>query len=201
MMTRRQMLLVAPAAAALLVTGGLLAGPVRSWAADGGDDPSISRARAEELAVAQYPDARVHESELDREAGVLVYDIELSNGYDVEIDATTGEVRFAALDHDDDDRYDDDDDDRYDDDRTNAGTVTGTGTGTGTASGATPVAEPTITRDEAERIALEQHPDAQVRELSLDREHGRLIYEIDLSNGWDLDIDAQDGTILHAERD
>ncbi len=185
MMTRRQLLLAAPAAAALLVTGGLLAGPVRSWAADGGDDPSVSRAHAEEIAVAQYPDARVLESDLDREAGVLVYDIELSNGYDVEIDAMTGEVRFAALDHEDDDW----DDDRDDDGRT------------GDSGSSSPVSEPAITRDEAERIALEQYPDAQVRELSLDREDGRLIYDVELSNGWDLDIDAQDGTILHTDRD
>ena len=116
------------------------------------------------------------EVDLDREDGVLVYEIEIlynNTEYDCEIDAATGEfLKFS--------------------------------------SEAVPAAGATrITREQALAIALAQVPgakDTHVRELQLDEDDGRWIYEVEIRyNGMEYEgeIDAATGTILEweSERD
>lgn len=54
--------------------------------------PSIDLARAQEIAIQNQTDAAVVEVGLDGEDGVLTYSIELTNGMEVDIDATSGEI-------------------------------------------------------------------------------------------------------------
>ena len=79
--------------------------------------PSIDLVEAQEMALEGQGGAHVAEIDLDAEHGPLTYRIELDNGADVEIDATTGEILRTEHDehsgrdtsarrgnHDDDDR-------------------------------------------------------------------------------------------------
>lgn len=56
-----------------------------------------------------------------------------------------------------------------------------------------------ITREEAETIALTQYPGAKVLATELEKEGGRLLYSIELDNGAEVEVDANDGTSLPAE--
>ncbi|PXF60612.1 MAG: hypothetical protein C4B59_08835 [Candidatus Methanogaster sp.] len=53
------------------------------------------------------PDATVTEIELENENGVLVYDVELSNGMGAEVDAGTGVVLHTEVDGDGEDEVGD----------------------------------------------------------------------------------------------
>lgn len=86
----------------------------------------ISMEKAKEIALKAAKSGKVTKVELDRENGMLVYEIEVRDGRvekDYKINALTGEIVKSEVDMDDDfyddDRFDDDDDDRfdYDDDR------------------------------------------------------------------------------------
>jgi hypothetical protein len=54
--------------------------------------PGIDLVEAQEIALEGQGGAHVAEIDLDAEHGLLTYRIELDNGVDVEIDATTGEI-------------------------------------------------------------------------------------------------------------
>lgn len=56
------------------------------------DLATISAAEAEAAVLAEYPNARVLESELEYERGVLVYSVELDNGIEVSVDPHNGSV-------------------------------------------------------------------------------------------------------------
>lgn len=117
---------------------------------------------------------------LEREDGRQVYDIEFYTSdykeYDYEIDAATGLI----LEFD------------YDADSFTPPDPSVTGT---------------ISQDKAREIALAQVPGATAKnmtKLTLDRDDGRLIYEIEIKyNGmeYDFEINAADGAILEMEMD
>lgn len=54
--------------------------------------PTIDLATAQQTALQGQTDAAVASVELDGEDGTLIYDVELDNGTEVEVDATSGEV-------------------------------------------------------------------------------------------------------------
>lgn len=62
-----------------------------------------------------------------------------------------------------------------------------------------------LTREAVEAIVQAQSPGAQISELKLDRDDGRLIYELKYwDSSWveyEMDLDAYTGTILKWERD
>jgi uncharacterized membrane protein YkoI len=164
-----------PAAVVLLVAGALLAGPVASVAQDEvfGTDADLSRQEAEDIAIAEYPDAEVTGSELEEEAGIPVYEIELSNGVDVEIHGDTGEILGTE--------NEDDDDDAEDQQlRENP---------------------PSLTREDAIGIAEGEYPGETAHEVELEVEAGIAVYSVELSNGMELEIDANTGEILQTEQD
>jgi hypothetical protein len=93
--------------------------------------PTIDLVEAQEIALEAQAGAHVTEIDLDGEHGLLTYRIELDNGIDVEIDATTGEILRTEHDEQPDDdtfRGSDDDDENtstrrghHDDDDRSAG--------------------------------------------------------------------------------
>lgn len=124
-------------------------------------------------------DGNVTKIELDREKSSDVYEVEVkSDGveYDLDIDAKTGKV--LSTDRDDDN--DDDSDDK--------------------------VIVPNgkfITEEAAVKIALKQAK-GTVTDIELDKEDGRVIYEIEIKDGtyeYDFDIDAISGEVLKFEKD
>jgi len=64
--------------------------------------PTIDLAQAQQAALNGQIGAVVVSVDLNGENGVLVYDVELDNGYDVEIDATSGAVLKSEAESNDD---------------------------------------------------------------------------------------------------
>jgi uncharacterized membrane protein YkoI len=58
-----------------------------------------------------------------------------------------------------------------------------------------------ISAAEAEQIALEEQPDAQMEEVGLEVENGYLVYEVELNNGVEIIVDAGNGDILSTKVD
>lgn len=52
----------------------------------------ITQEEAEAIALAHHPGANVSATELENEGGTLLYSVELDNGAEVEVDATSGTV-------------------------------------------------------------------------------------------------------------
>ena len=71
------------------------------------------------------------------------------------------------------------------------------------ASLAAAQAAPRLAMEDARRIALEHVPGAQVESIELDHERGRAVYEVELRDAQgrehELDIDANDGTVIRTE--
>jgi len=117
---------------------------------------------------------------LEREDGRQVYDIEFYTSdykeYDYEIDAATGLILEVDYDAD-------------------------------SFTPPDPSVTGTISQDKAREIALAQVPGATAKnmtKLTLDRDDGRLIYEIEIRyNGmeYDFEINAADGVILDMDMD
>ena len=149
----------------------------------GSTTASITAERAREIALnhagltaSQVTFAR---ADLDRDDGRLVYDVEFYTSdykeYDYEIDASTG----AVLSYD------------YD-----AEHYSRPSNGGSTSTGAA------ISEARAREIALAQvsgAADSNIRKVELDRDDGRLQYEVKIvynNMEYDFDIDASTGTIL-----
>ena len=144
--------------------------------APAGSIVSAEDAKAAALAHAGLTAATFTKQELEWEDGRQVYDIEFHtedySRYDYEIDALTGAVRSFSQER----------------------SATSSG-GTGTVIGL----------DRAREIALAQVPGAaadSVRQLELDQDDGRQIYEVELVfQGWEyeLELDAVTGAVIKFE--
>ena len=138
----------------------------------------ISYERAMEIAVAQVGGGIVWDIELERRHSVIYYDVEVrSDGieYDVHINAVTGEIIRLR------------EDGRYNVGRTSALCLT----------------DAKITFEQAKTIALERAGGA-VKDIELERDRGRLVYEIEgiiNRQEYDVRIDAATGEILRFRLD
>lgn len=140
----------------------------------------ITADRAKEIALA---DAGVKASavvfiraELDRDDGRMVYDVEFYSG-NIEYDYEIDAVTGAIRSSD----------------RDVEGFVPST---SGTAA--------SITADRAKEIALAEVPGGTVFKCELDRDDGRLIYEVEVISGsteYDFEIDATTGSIVGRDVD
>ena len=143
----------------------------------------ITADRAKEIALA---DAGLSASSVvfiraqqDWEDGRAVYEVEFYSGsteYDYEIDAVTGAIRSADRD------------------------VEGFTVPTPSSSSSTAA----ISVDRAKQIALAEVPGGTVFKCQLDRDDGRLVYEVEVYSGsteYDFEIDAQTGAIISRDVD
>ena len=150
----------------------------------------ISEAEAKSIALehagVNEDDALWIEVKLDREKNTVVYDIDFDAAgyeYDYEINATTGAVVKSQKEVDDDYR------------------ASQSQTQTQTQSDY-------IGEAEAKRIALDhagvKEADARKLEVELDREHGRVIYDVSFDSGsyeYDYEVDALTGSILKSDKE
>ncbi len=109
MMTRRNL-------AGIGIGALLTAGAIAMWPLAGADaqGSSADEDRAAEIALAEYPDATVLSIESEQEGGLFLYEVELSNGAEVEVDSASWEI----VDQEQDNSATDDDDptgDQFDD--------------------------------------------------------------------------------------
>jgi uncharacterized membrane protein YkoI len=148
---------------------------------------TISASQAADIALERYPNDAVIEVDFDRENGRPVWDVDLRSGLSVYVDATSGnifEVERDGRDWDaiadwDDDRNDWDDwDDDWDD---------------------MPVVDTAISAEQAQQIALGRYPNTQAFDIDLERERGRLLWDVELTNGLAVYVDATSGNIIEIE--
>ncbi len=64
----------------------------------------------------------------------------------------------------------------------------------------TPLLEPAVGLIEVQEIAIEGQADAAVESVELEGEDGRLVYEVTLGNGTEIEIDATTGEVLETEQ-
>lgn len=153
----------------------------------------ISRDKAKSVALnlagLKAADVRELEIELDKEKGVLVYEVSFESGkydYEYHIDAVTGSVKFSEKESENDAR----------------------GNKTETKAETTTNSVEKISREKAKSIALNHAglKEADVRELEieLDNEKGVYVYEVSFKSGryeYDYVIDAVTGAIKLSEKD
>ena len=174
----------------------------------GGSNGLISREEAESIALSdaglEASEAARLRSELDRDDGWMIYEVEFYGPdgleYDYAINAETGEIVASGFDMDD---------DHYWMSKLQKGTGAGNG-GNGNAygngnggQGAGSTAA-SISEDDAAAIALERVPGAAANDLRihLDHDDGRLIYEGEIVYDrmeYEFKIDALSGSILEWE--
>ena len=57
----------------------------------------------------------------------------------------------------------------------------------------------TITSEQAQAAALAANPGTTVVKVELDNENGALVYSVELSNNFEVKVDAGNGAILHTD--
>ena len=163
----------------LLRAPGLVAGQDASTPEAGSAilDPEIDLVIAQEIALESYPDASVTAVALDRAGDTLLYSVTLDSGVEVQVDATTGAI---VADHvletaQEAPRY-------------------------VLSSGSRLQSRATISIDAAVEAAQAAVPDAgPVREVELEIEDGRLVYQVDLGR-YEVYVDANTGAIVEIDR-
>jgi uncharacterized membrane protein YkoI len=181
---------------ALLIVGGIGAAAFKVYAQGSTDcdddisnpavqgESSITREQAEAIARDQYSGSNARETELERECGILLYSTELDNGVEVEVDANAGTVLLTETEN------------PATDDADDAMEVNGQD-----PSDVIAPANAAITADEAKKIAEDANPGATALEVDFDREGGRDMWEVELSNTVEVEVDANSGAILATKQD
>jgi uncharacterized membrane protein YkoI len=183
-------------AAALLLLGGLAAGPIASMA-QGDPDASLTEGEAIQIAIDEFPGTTSISVDLEEEDGRAVYEINLSNGYEVEVDGDSGRILETEASDDNSDDVDDNRDDDRDDDRDDANddsAVAGT-----IDDGADLLPQAAITLEQA-IAAAQDAADGAVGEVDLEYDGDRLVFNVDIGNS-DVKVDAGDGSIVRVEND
>ena len=173
--------LIGAGAAMLLVAGGLAAGPLAGLAQDG-SEADLSEDDAVQIAAAEFPDAEVVYVERDHDDGAPVYELTLSNGYELEIDGNSGAILETE-------RDDDDDDDR-DDDWNESGRLD---------DGDALLPDAAISVDAAVSAA-QGAAEGRVGEVELERYRGELVFVVEIGRH-DVVVDALTGEVLSTEID
>ena len=146
----------------------------------------ISMEEAKEIAEYKIPGAIITSIELEHELRGFVYDIEMyldGYEYDLKLNASTGSGISVHK--------------EYKNHKVNQVTASSN-------LNKTDLSEAKLTASEAQTIALQQVPNATVKKIELDEDHGQLVYEIELRKGYteyDVEIDAITGTVLKCKVD
>lgn len=147
---------------------------------------TITYEKAKEIALTKVGGGTVREIELDYEHGILVYEVEIKyNGikYEVDVNAETGEiVKFKS---------------EYSSNTAALSTSQPTATSTPSQSGST--ASGQISYEKAKEIALAKVGGGTIKDIELDYEKGRLVYEVEVkynSREYEVKIDAATGEIV-----
>ena len=158
----------------------IAAGAQTSYSAEA----KISYEQAKEIALAKVGGGTVKEIDLDYEHGVLVYEVEVKYNdveYDVDVNAATGEVVKFRSDHST---------DNTSTQKPSTSTPSQSQSGSSTAQ---------ISYEKAKEIAIAKVGGGTVKEIDLDRENGRLVYEVEVKYNeqeYEIDIDAATGEIV-----
>lgn len=165
----------------------------------------IGYEKAKALALKQVSDAIITDIDLEEESGILVYEIELYKDgceYDLILNAQTGDKIYLSSHKD---VWDDDHAFSWDH---HAVTQSGRGRSYDNShhddSHHQKSASPAISLEQAKQLLLDKVPGAQIKELELDTDDGRLIYEGELRKGkmeYEFEMDANTGKFLEWEQE
>jgi uncharacterized membrane protein YkoI len=178
-----------------------------------GTGTAISSADAEAIVLAANPGTGIVESDLEKENGILVYSIDLDNGIEVAVNASTGEIlqntgngqESSDTDYEENESGENiNDQDEVDEQQSEyEGSIQINGTRYEGLSEADEAARlqalATISSSEAEAAALAANPGTSVVKSALENENGTLVYSVELSNGNEVKIDAGTTKVLHTE--
>jgi len=173
----------------LLLVGGTGTGIVMAQQSSGGqsalqDQAVISEAEASAIAQNAYPDTTVKDVELEKEHGLLIYDVELDNGLELAVNAADGSI--VSTEQDDDWQAWDDNDEvlvapgQIDD-------------------GAELLSQASITLDQA-ITAAQQAQDGPLGEIDLEKYQGKLVFNVEIGQ-YDVKVDASNASILGVDQD
>ena len=205
-------------AGSLLLAGGIAA-DLRGGAARQGTTPDeIGEDEAAAIALEANPETEVVGVESEREGGRRLYEVELANGVEVEIDAVSGEIVVTEREDDGGDGAGDADEGE-DTDEDEAGGVVGTlraGSArfarlAGGGGDEAAVAPGTLDDDEEPlpqaEITLEEAVEAAqgaasgaIGEIDLERVDGRLVFNVDVGDE-DVKVDAGTGEVVAVAAD
>lgn len=211
-MTRRQWLMGAGAGTLLLV-GGLTAGPLVSLAQGDDVQADLSKDEAAQIAIERFPGTTASSVNLETEDGQPIYDVNLSNGTEVEVNGNTGaigeiEQSDGAGDDDaneaddaNDDENENENGDTADDDANEGDTEEQeAAVPAGTLDdGADLLPQATITLEQAISAAQEA-ADGDVGEVDLEYAGDTLVFNVDIGDH-DVKVNAADGSIVATDSD
>lgn len=150
----------------------------------------ITMEQAKAIAKSKVPGGMITSIELDYELSRAVYEIEIHLNeyeYDLKLDAATGKGISLRKEYDKD-----------------YNRPTEINTKNLTQNSTADYAQVSIRQTEAEAIALEQVPGATIQKIELDREHGQMVYEVELRKDYveyDVEINAATGAVIKCKID
>lgn len=167
-------------AAAFAVQGGGQQAQPRAVASQPAAHADLSAKQARQLAQKLVPGGKVTKTELDREHGRAVWEVDLTKGgrdYEVKIGRATGKVLSIHSESADEPEA-----------HRSGQPATGAPTGAG----------------QARQLARQAVPGGSITETERDYEHGRAVWEVDLhkgGRGYEVKIDAATGKVLSVHYD
>ncbi|GAA0361256.1 PepSY domain-containing protein [Bacillus horti] len=175
----------------------------QTFASPTGQPMSIDE--ASKIVTDKYP-GNVTEVELEKERGKLVYEIDLKGPqgeYDVKLDAVTGEIlkvkQEKVLQGNEQSNSNQQNENQGSNTNDREAATGGEQQQTPESTQAQQNSTTMISMDEAVAIALERVP-GTLKEAELDRDDGRLVYEIEIKTETgeaDIDVDAYTGEIVY----
>ncbi|GAB3791190.1 PepSY domain-containing protein [Virgibacillus kimchii] len=164
-------------------------------------DPKLSEEDILDLVSAQYP-GEITELELEKGLDRMIYEVEVageSKEYDMELDGDTGEVleirekEMVSIPKETNDEHDTVEIEERNEDRTETANTTHKQSAD---------SKDILSVEQVEELALKEFSGV-IKELELDKDDGRLIYELEIKNEnreeAELDMDAYTGEILKME--
>ncbi|MEP6774026.1 MAG: PepSY domain-containing protein [Chloroflexota bacterium] len=147
---------------------------------------AITRAQAEQTALAASPGSTIDHSSLQDQNGTAVYDVDFTNGGGVVVDANTGAVIATEA--------------AGADKGGNRGPGGGRGGHGGGADQAALAAKATVTQQQAEQTALTTSPGNTVDHSRLGQDaSGTIFWDVDFANGGGVVVNAQTGAVITTE--
>lgn len=169
---------------------GSIPAPEKTWTNDQEETVAlkplakITEDEAAKVATEANPGATVTSNQLETEDGYVVYAVRLSNGMELRIDAGDATVLETS-------------------EPDFVGSVPAREKAWTNKQEKTDALKPLakINEDEAGKAATDANSGTTVTKIKLDTDEGFVVYEVDLSNGTEVTIDAGDGKILETEHD
>ena len=174
-------------------TGAITEVETKVWDDRGGRTVTLTEAEAKAVLTGELPDAEILSARLDWDDGRQTYEISFAaDGFygEYDIHPETGAILKRDV--------------KIGTHPSQVKAASATASSASRSASSSTASNGYIGYEKAMAIAQEQAPSARVVKCELDREDGRMIYEVEARDGWweyDFEIDAVTGSILKSEVD